>query len=71
MSSGSPETLPAVPLAPVIEYLARCRELRAQPRLVMLDSLVPGEYGGTGKTLDWITARHYVAQSGLPPLVLA
>jgi phosphoribosylanthranilate isomerase len=41
------------------------------PRFVMLDSLVPGEYGGTGKAADWSAAREYVAQPGLPPLVLA
>ena len=58
-------------LRPAIEYLAHCRELQALPTLVMLDSLVLGEYGGTGKAADWSTAREYVAQSGLPPLVLA
>ena len=55
----------------VTEYLARCRGLQAGPKLSLIDSLVPGEYGGTGKTVDWSTARQYVAQSGLPPLVLA
>ena len=64
-------TTSSVPLAPVIEYLARCRQLHAMPRLVLLDSLVLGEYGGTGKAADWSTARAYTAQSGLPPLVLA
>jgi len=58
-------------LRPIIEYLSHCRELQALPTLVMLDSLVLGEYGGTGKAADWSTARQYVAQSGLPPLVLA
>jgi phosphoribosylanthranilate isomerase len=58
-------------LGPVIAYLARCRELQALPNLVLLDSLIPGEYGGTGKAADWSAAREYVAQSGLPPLVLA
>jgi phosphoribosylanthranilate isomerase len=58
-------------LHPITEYLARCRGLKVEPKLTLLDSLVPGEYGGTGKTTDWSTAREYAAQSGLPPLVLA
>ncbi|MFZ1934444.1 MAG: phosphoribosylanthranilate isomerase [Thermoguttaceae bacterium] len=56
---------------PVVEYLARCRGLKVEPRLALLDSLVPGEFGGTGQPVDWSTARQYAAQSGLPPLVLA
>jgi phosphoribosylanthranilate isomerase len=58
-------------LHPVVEYLARCRGLKVEPRLALLDSLVPGEYGGTGTTVGWSTARQYAAQSALPPLVLA
>jgi phosphoribosylanthranilate isomerase len=58
-------------LQPVIEYLALCRELRAAPKLILFDSLAPGEYGGTGKTADWTIVRQYAAQAGLPSLVLA
>ena len=58
-------------LRPVTAYLARCRELVALPTLVMIDSLVVGEYGGTGKVADWSVAQEYVAAIGLPPLVLA
>jgi len=58
-------------LRPTIEYLARCREIEAMPRVVMIDTLVVGVYGGTGKTADWTAAREYAAQPGLPPLVLA
>jgi phosphoribosylanthranilate isomerase len=58
-------------LHPVIEYLALSRELRAAPKLILLDSLVAGQYGGTGKTADWTIVRQYAAQPGLPPLVLA
>jgi len=56
---------------PVLEYLRRCRELAAMPSLTLLDSLIPGEYGGTGKTADWTAAKQYIVESGLPPLVLA
>ncbi len=58
-------------LHPITEYLACCRGLQAGPKLSLIDSLIPGEYGGTGKTVDWSTARQYAAQPGLPPLVLA
>jgi phosphoribosylanthranilate isomerase len=58
-------------LAFVSDYLARCRQLQALPKLVLLDSLVAGEFGGTGKVVDWSVAQQYVTQSGLPPLVLA
>ncbi len=58
-------------LRPVAEYLARCRELGEDLAMVLLDSLVVGEYGGTGTVADWSVAQAYVAENGLPPLVLA
>lgn len=58
-------------LRPIVEYLDRCRKLQSTPRFVLIDSLVPGEYGGTGKVADWSAAREYLAQSGMPPLALA
>ena len=58
-------------LQPILEYLRQCRELAAMPSLTLLDSLIPGEYGGTGQTADWLVAKQYVAESGMPPLVLA
>jgi phosphoribosylanthranilate isomerase len=58
-------------LAPAIDYLARCRTLSVMPRMVLIDSLVAGEFGGTGKAADWSAAREYLAPPGLPPLVLA
>ena len=39
--------------------------------LVLLDSLVVGEYGGTGTLADWSVAHAYLAEIGVPRLVLA
>lgn len=58
-------------LEPVTEYLAQCRGLVAPPKLVMIDALVEGEYGGTGKIADWATAKQYTVMPDMPPLVLA
>ena len=58
-------------LRPVTAYLARCRELAKRPAMVLLDALVVGEYGGTGRIADWSVAQAFAAQRGVPPLVLA
>jgi phosphoribosylanthranilate isomerase len=58
-------------LQPVLEYLDRCRELAAMPRLTLLDSPVGAKFGGTGQTGDWSAAARYAAQADVPPLVLA
>jgi phosphoribosylanthranilate isomerase len=52
-------------LAPVADYLRRCRELGVMPHGVLLDSLVPGRRG------DWSAAARYAATPEMPPLVLA
>lgn len=56
-------------LLPAQQYLARCRELGVLPRAILLDALVKGAYGGTGRVADWATVRQY--PSDFPPLVLA
>lgn len=57
-------------LAPVLEYLDRCRELGSLPALVLLDAHTKDAYGGSGQAGDWATMAEY-ARPGLPPLVLA
>lgn len=58
-------------LRSVAAYLDRCRELGKGVTMVLIDSLVVGEYGGTGTVADWSVAQAYGAETGRPPLVLA
>ena len=62
-------------LRPVWDYLARCRELKTLPAMVLLDALTETNYGGSGVLADWTAAREYLAddpkQGKNPPLVLA
>ncbi len=58
-------------LAPVGGYLQACHRLACVPRMVLVDTLKPGQYGGTGATLDWrvLQGNRQVLQG--VPLVLA
>ena len=63
-------------LAPVVEYLDRCRQLECMPEIVLIDAMVKGVYGGSGQVADWDVARRYPAELSAanvlpPPLVLA
>jgi phosphoribosylanthranilate isomerase len=40
-------------LATLASYLSECRTLGRAPDAVLLDSSVGGNFGGTGRTLDW------------------
>jgi phosphoribosylanthranilate isomerase len=62
---------PADDYAPVAEFLARCHRLVCMPRMVLVDALVPGQYGGTGATLDRSALRANRHRFGGAPLVLA
>jgi phosphoribosylanthranilate isomerase len=53
------------------EYLERCHRLACLPRMVLVDPLKPGQYGGTGATLDWQALSAGRAALGGLPLVLA
>jgi phosphoribosylanthranilate isomerase len=58
-------------LAAVLEYLDRCRQLGAVPRLVLADAAAGRGYGGTGELADWSALRGYPAADWHPPLILA
>ncbi len=57
--------------APVDAYLAACAALGALPRMILLDAYVPGQYGGTGATLEWSSLRHAGSSANRPLVVLA
>lgn len=58
-------------LQPVVDYLDHCRRLQCLPAMALVDSCQNGQYGGTGKTVDWSVAQEYPAMVASPPMVLA
>ena len=52
-------------------YLARCASLGCPPQAVLLDALVQGSYGGTGKAVDWAALAPLQGFLGGVPLILA
>lgn len=58
-------------LQPVARYLEQCRQLQCLPAMALVDSCQNGQYGGTGKTVDWAVAKEYPATVASPPMVLA
>ncbi len=58
-------------LYPITDFLKECRDFACAPRMVLIDSLVPGAYGGTGTVADWELAREYPSEPDRPPMVLA
>lgn len=53
------------------EYVDACRALGIVIDAILMDAHVPGQHGGTGKTVDWDVLRsHYDFQSW-PRLILA
>jgi phosphoribosylanthranilate isomerase len=58
-------------LAPVGSYLQACRRLACVPRMVLIDTLKPGQYGGTGATLDWQSLQENRQVFQGAPLALA
>jgi len=58
-------------LGPVATYLDQCHQRRCVPRMVLLDALQAGQYGGTGARLDWEAVRRDRSKLRGEPLVLA
>ena len=58
-------------LEPVAAYLQQCREAGCVPALCLVDSFMPGHYGGTGQVADWAKLETYPLDEWHPPLVLA
>ena len=55
----------------VARYLDRCRQLGCLPGAVLLDALRPGQFGGTGQTVDWQSLAGSTSLLSGIPLVLA
>jgi phosphoribosylanthranilate isomerase len=55
----------------VRDYLRQCHAMTCTPRMILIDALVEGVYGGSGKTADWQTLIHERAALAGQPLVLA
>lgn len=58
-------------LRPVAEFLKTCRDLGKPPVAALIDASVRGEYGGTGKKVDWQLIAEQRSLLGHIPLVLA
>lgn len=57
----------------ILQFMAQSAISGSMPALMLIDAHVPGEFGGTGKTVDWTsigTAAERITRN-TPPLVLA
>jgi phosphoribosylanthranilate isomerase len=55
--------------AEVASFVARCRELHAEPRMVLIDAWNSQTHGGTGERADWSLVN--ANRSAIAPLPLA
>ena len=67
----------ALQTGPLVEFVRTATGLKQRPAMILLDAHLPGEFGGTGRTLDWpalaeslVGVRETLGDL-LPPLVLA
>jgi phosphoribosylanthranilate isomerase len=60
-------------LQPLEQFLKDARKRNCLPPQILIDADQPGEFGGTGATVDWSRLRHELDQSDFAdlPLILA
>ncbi len=58
-------------LGPATEYLRRCRQLGRVPRAALIDASVAGQFGGTGKMVNWDRLVDWPQSLEGTPLILA
>lgn len=56
---------------PLAAYLEACRAQQTLPAACLIDSHVPGTYGGSGQTVAWSAVADGYDRSAWPPLILA
>ncbi len=55
----------------IAKFISDCLRLDRLPAAVLVDAHVAGQYGGTGKTVDWQLLSRQRAELGGVPLILA
>lgn len=58
-------------LAPVIDYLQQCNALNVPLWACLIDAVAPGQFGGSGVTVDWTRLAAEYSVETLPRLILA
>lgn len=55
----------------MVQYVQSCRALGVEIAAILMDAPAPGQYGGTGQTVDWTALRSHYDFAAWPPLLLA
>jgi phosphoribosylanthranilate isomerase len=58
-------------LGPVIDFLADCKQFGQLPKAVLIDAAAPGQFGGSGQTVDWSTLPEIRSHLYGLPVILA
>lgn len=57
--------------SPIIDFLADCKKLGQLPEALLIDAAAPGQYGGSGQTVDWSAVPKIRSHLAGLPVVLA